>query len=166
MAVFFTYLFNVFAIALPGMDFAPFKKPQASSWGFSHTAALFLAFPVKSCFATFHGAPQGTLCSDLRVFFLACTPDENRPMVSECTSLPSKYLTCGQDISQCAALYLGPRAALAGGWPRNAPAGAVLAIPMKSCSTTFHGGQDFPSELDGFFYLPIDLKALLHFPLR
>ena len=69
-------------------------------------------------------------------------------------------------FSHIAALYLGPRAALAGGWPRNAPAGAVLAIPMKSCSTTFHGGQDFPSELDGFFYLPIDLKALLHFPLR
>ena len=102
MAVFFTYLFNVFAIALPGMDFAPFKKPRAEVWGFSRIAAL----------------------------------------------------------------YLGPRAALAGGWPRNAPAGAVLAIPMKFCSTTFHGGQDFPSELDGFFYLPIDLKALLHFPLR
>ena len=50
------------------MDFAPFKTPQASAWGVSHTAALFLAFPVKSCFATFHGAPQGTACPDLRVF--------------------------------------------------------------------------------------------------
>ena len=27
-------------------------------------------------------------------------------MVSECTSLPSKYLNCGQDISQCAPLFL------------------------------------------------------------
>ena len=49
------------------MDFAPFKKPQASAWGFSHTAALFLAFPVKFCFATFHGGPQSTAYPDLRV---------------------------------------------------------------------------------------------------
>ena len=71
---------------------------------------------------------------------MACTPDENRPIVSECTSLPSKYLTCGQDISQCAPLYLGPRAALAGGWPRNTPAGAVLLFPRESCFAIFPGG--------------------------
>ena len=71
---------------------------------------------------------------------MACCPDENRPIVSECTSLPSKYLTCGQDISQCAPLYLGPRAALAGGWPRNAPADAVLSSPGESCFAIFPGG--------------------------
>ena len=71
--------------------------------------------------------------------FLACCPDENRPIVSECTSLPSKYLTCGKDISQCAPLYLGPRAALAGGWPRNAPADAVLTSPENLASQSSPG---------------------------
>ena len=71
---------------------------------------------------------------------MACLPDENRPMVEDCTSLLSKYLTRSQDVSQCAPLYLGPRAALAGGWPRNAPAGAVLTFPGESCFAIFPGG--------------------------
>ena len=108
MAVFFTYLFNVFAIALPGMDFAPFKKPRAEVWGFSRIAALFLAFPVKSCFATFHGAPQGTLCPDLRVFFLACTPDENRPFLR----VP-RLGVCYRGASICVATFHG---SLSGGF--------------------------------------------------
>ena len=88
----------------------------------------------------FTGAPRVRHIPTCGCSFLACTPDENRPIVSECTSLPSKYLTCGQDISQCAPLYLGPRAALAGGWPRNTPAGAVLLFPRESCFAIFPGG--------------------------
>ena len=165
-----------------GMDFAPFKKPQASAWGFSHTAALFLAFPVKFCFATFHGGPQSTAYPDLRVFFLACTPDENRPIVSECTSLPSKYLTCGQDISQSAPLFLHfPRescfAIFSGGpiesagkkqssglflRPRVPRLGARYRGP-SICVATFHG-----SPSGGFLFLLLFFLGyvLVQFPLR
>ena len=88
----------------------------------------------------FTGAPRVRRIPTCGCSFLACLPDENRPLVEDCTSLLSKYLTRSQDVSKCAPLYLGPRAALAGGWPRNAPAGAVLTFPGESCFAIFPGG--------------------------
>ena len=124
-----------------GMDFAPFKKPQASAWGFPYTAALFLAFPVKFCFATFHGGPQSTAYPDLRVFLFGLHSGREQAVPAAAGKKQSSGLFLRPRVPRLGACYRGP---------------SICVVP-------FHGSPSggFLFMLLFFFeYVPV------HFPLR